>query len=223
MEEIKNAPVTLIIIIITVLTSLGAFSNAKLMSDYIFEPVRVNRNKQYYRFFTSGFLHADQMHLIFNMISLFFFGPFVETGFKTIFGSSMGSLLYAAMYLLALPMALLPTYFKNKNNPYYRGLGASGAVSAVVFAGLLLAPTILIGIYIIPPFIPGFIFAPLYLVISAVMEKRAKDNVNHSAHIWGSVFGLVFVIIAGFAIAGVNIPESCIAQIKWWLASKGIG
>jgi membrane associated rhomboid family serine protease len=218
MNEIQYAPVTLILLAATVIASLSAFNNSNMMSDWVFNPVRVNRNRQYYRFFTSGFIHADQLHLIFNMLSLFLFGPFVEAGFVGIFGKAQGHLLYLIMYLAALPLCLLPTYNKNKNNPYYLGLGASGAVSAVVFAGLLLTPTIRVGLFVIPPIIPGFIFGPLYLVVSAIMEKQAKDNINHSAHIWGAIFGLVFVIVTAYAIANFNAVESCITQIRWFLS-----
>jgi membrane associated rhomboid family serine protease len=221
MQEITNAPITFIIILLTVLTSLAAFNNAKLMGDYIFDPMRVSKRKQYYRFITSGFLHADAAHLIFNMLSLYFFGPPVEVVFKAVMGQSTGSMLYVLMYLSALLICLLPTFFKNRNNPYYLGLGASGAVSAVIFSVLLLGPTTEVIFIVIP--MPGFIFAPLYLIISAVLEKRGRDNVNHSAHIWGALYGLAFTWLAFYTIKNINVMESCIEQIKWWLAQKGIG
>lgn len=214
--------VTLIIVIITVGISLLGFNNHKLIGDLIFDPVRVNNNKQYYRFITSGFIHADYIHLTFNMLSLYMFGGFVENAFISIF-HEYGRLLYALMYLLALIFSLLPTYKKNKYNEYYLGLGASGAVSAVVFAGLLLAPTILVGLFILPPIIPGFIFGPIYLLISYYLDKQQKDNINHSAHIWGALFGLAFVVVAGYFIAHQPVIQNCLDQIKFYLAEKGIG
>jgi membrane associated rhomboid family serine protease len=102
------------------------------------------------------------------------------------------------MYLLALFVCLVPTYLKHKNDSYYRSLGASGAVSAVVFAGILFEPTMKIGFFFIPPIIPGYIFGPLYLLVSTYLGKQAKDNINHSAHIWGALFGIAFTVIAAF-------------------------
>ena len=105
-------------------------------------------------------------------------------------------MLYLGMYLLALFVCLIPTFIKHKNDYYYRSLGASGAVSAVVFAGILFDPTAKLGFFFIPPVIPGYIFGPLYLILSTVLEKRSQDNVNHSAHIWGALFGIGFIIAA---------------------------
>ena len=130
--------ITVIIIIVTALVSFGAFRNEKLLNDLIFYPPAVTENKQYYRFITCGFIHADFAHLLFNMFSLYLFGDLVEKQFQSIFGET-GKILYLVMYVLALVVSLLPTYFKNKHNQYYRSLGASGAVSAVVFAGLMMA------------------------------------------------------------------------------------
>lgn len=190
--------ITIIIIIITALISFISFRNEKIMNDLIFYPPAVTENKQYYRFITCGFIHADFAHLIFNMLSLYLFGRFVEEQFVSIFGSG-GKILYLVMYVLALIVSLLPTYFKNKHNQNYRSLGASGAVSAVVFAGLMIAPYIKVGLFIIPPIIPGFVFGPLYLIISAWLDRKGGDNINHSAHIWGALFGVAFLIVAGYA------------------------
>jgi membrane associated rhomboid family serine protease len=156
------------------------------------------------------------------MLSLYMFGDYVEKAFDQLFGEK-GKFLYALMYLLALVVCLLPTYQKNKHNPNYLGLGASGAVSAVVFAGLLLTPTILIGLFILPPIIPGFIFGPLYLILSGYLAKKGGDHINHSAHIWGALFGLAFVIGAGYLIANYPVIQNCLEQISWYLKEKGIG
>jgi membrane associated rhomboid family serine protease len=188
--------ITVIIIIITVLISLTAFNNSKVMNDLIFYPPAVSSNKQFYRFITCGFIHADYGHLLFNMLSLYFFGQFVEGAFAYIFGSA-GKLLYLLMYVMALVASLLPTYFKNKNNQFYRSLGASGAVSAVIFAGILLDPLNKIYLMFIPIGIPGFVFGPVYLLISAWLDRKGSDNINHSAHIWGALFGVTFLIVAG--------------------------
>lgn len=210
--------ITLIIVIITALISFSAFNNEKIMNDLIFYPPAVTNNKQYYRFITCGFIHADFAHLIFNMISLYLFGKFVEDKFVEIFDKG-GKILYLAMYLLALIVSLLPTYAKNKNNQYYRSLGASGAVSAVVFAGLMIAPYVKVGLFIIPPIIPGFIFGPLYLIISAWLDKKGGDNINHSAHIWGALFGLVFLIIVGKISGKYEAIPEFIRGVQFYLNS----
>jgi membrane associated rhomboid family serine protease len=209
---------TLIIIIITAIISFAAFSNDKIMNDLIFYPPAVTSNNQFYRFITCGFIHADLGHLIFNMFSLYMFGKFVEEKFNDIFGTG-GNLVYLLLYISALVVSLLPTYFKNKNNQHYRSLGASGAVSAVVFAGLMIAPYIKVGLFIIPPVIPGFVFGPLYLIISAWLDKKGKDNINHSAHIWGALFGIAFLIVAGAVSGRYNAVEEFINGIRLYFSN----
>ena len=205
--------IRVIIIIITVLVCLSALRNEKIMNDLIFYPPAVSKNNQYYRFITCGFIHADWGHLLFNMISFYFFGQFVETAFEYIFGTG-GKLLYLLMYVLALIVSLLPTYFKNVDNHYYRSLGASGAVSAVIFAGILLDPANKIYLMFIPVGIPGFVFGPVYLLISAWLDRKGSDNINHSAHIWGALFGVAFMIIAGYASNEYNAVEEFVNKIR---------
>ena len=131
--------ITLIIIIVTCLVSFGGFGSQKIIDDLIFYPPAITQHNQWYRFFSCGLIHSDIGHLAFNMISLYLFGDFVEKGFGTIFGDK-GRALYLLMYVLALFFCLLPTFAKHKNDYYYRSLGASGAVSAVIFVGILLEP-----------------------------------------------------------------------------------
>ncbi|HEX2535340.1 MAG TPA: rhomboid family intramembrane serine protease [Chitinophagaceae bacterium] len=204
--------ITLIIVIITVLVSLGAFNNQKMMDDLIFYPPAVTRQKQVYRFFTCGLIHADFGHLLFNMLSLYLFGIGVEREFQGIFGS-LGKGYYLFLYVSALLVSLLPTYFKNKDNYHYRSLGASGAVSAIIFAGLLLAPLSSVFLFFIPIPIPGFIFGPLYLLASTYMDRKGGDNINHSAHLWGALYGLAFVIIA-CRVVDYPVLETMIQQVK---------
>lgn len=207
---------TVIIIIITALISITAFRNEKVMNDLIFYPPAVSAHNQYYRFITCGFIHADIAHLAFNMISLYLFGRFVEDQFTDIFGSG-GRMLYLTLYILALIVSLLPTYFKNRNNPHYRSLGASGAVSAVVFAGLMIAPYVKVGFFFIPPIIPGFVFGPLYLIISAYLDRKGGDNINHSAHIWGALFGVAFLIIVGAVSKEYDAIDQFVQGIRYYL------
>jgi membrane associated rhomboid family serine protease len=210
--------ITLIIIIITALISFTAFSNEKIMNDLIFYPPAVTTGNQWYRFVSCGFIHADIAHLAFNMISLYLFGQFVEEKFIDIFGGT-GKLLYLVMYVLALIVSLLPTYFKNRHNQQYRSLGASGAVSAVVFAGLMIAPYVKVGLFIIPPVIPGFVFGPLYLIVSAWLDRKGGDNINHSAHIWGALFGVFFLIVAGALSQQYNAVDEFIRGVQFYFRS----
>jgi membrane associated rhomboid family serine protease len=187
---------TLAIIIFTSLVSITTFGNRKMVQELIFYPPAITKQGQWYRFFTCGLLHADWEHLLFNMLSLYLFGATVENYFKSelLFGE-MGQVFYMVLYILALLFSLIPTFFKHRNDYQYRSLGASGAVSAIVFAGILFNPTAKLGFFLIPPIIPGYIFGPLYLLLSTWLEKKGKDNINHSAHIWGALFGIGFTVL----------------------------
>ncbi|MBS1566677.1 MAG: rhomboid family intramembrane serine protease, partial [Bacteroidetes bacterium] len=170
--------ITLIIIIVTCAVSIPAFSNPRLMDDLIFEPPAITYRKQYYRFFTCGFIHANFIHLFVNMYTLWIFGQITERDFLWHFGKS-GRWLFLLMYLSSLFFCLLPTYGRNKDNYNYRSLGASGAVSAVVFAFIFLNPLQGLGpIGFADVFhIPGFVFGIAYLVISSVLDKRGGGNI----------------------------------------------
>lgn len=187
--------INLVLVIITVLVSLGGFSSKRVLDDLIFYPPAITQRGQWYRFFSCGLIHADVAHLLFNMLALYLFGEKVEETFIGLFGPN-GRWLYLGMYLSALLMSLLPTYLRHRDDDHYRSLGASGAVSAVVFAYIVFYPMSKIGFFILPPIIPGFIFGPLYLLLSAWLDKRGTDNINHSAHIWGALYGLLFVSVA---------------------------
>lgn len=212
--------ITLIIIIATVIVSIAAFNNQQVMDNLIFYPPAVTEKNQYYRFITCGFIHADIAHLAFNMISFYLFSnALVEPAFIQFFGD-YGRALLLVMYVLALIVCLLPTYWKNKNNENYRSLGASGAVSAVIFAGIIIAPQLQMGFFIIPPVIPGFIFGPLYLICSYYLDKKGGGNINHSAHIWGALFGVVFIIVATKFYSQYDAWTNFVEQIKEYFATK---
>lgn len=205
--------VTLIITIITSIISFMAFSNQKLMNDLIFYPPAVANNNQWYRFFSCGLIHADFMHLLFNMFAFYMFGQLVEQAFQQIFPQT-GMFLYIVLYVSSLAVSLIPTYMQHREDPYYRSLGASGAVSAVIFAGIFLFPTKGIGIMFIPIAIPGFIFGPLYLIISGLLNKKGGGNINHSAHIWGALYGLVFTMVTSIVLSDYNLFENFMQQIR---------
>ncbi len=204
--------ITIIIIAITSIISFSAFSNERLTGTMIFDPPAVSERNQWYRFFSCALIHGDFFHLLFNMWTLYSFGSFVELYFNAIFGS-LGPIVYVALYVISQFLCLLPTYLEHKHNHYYRSLGASGAVSAVVFAGIMLSPATGMGILFIPFSIPGFIFGPLFLIVSAYIAKRGGGNINHSAHISGAVAGVGIYIVACFALTTYNPLTSFYVQV----------
>jgi membrane associated rhomboid family serine protease len=200
--------ITLFIIIITCLISFAGFNNQKVIDDLIFFPPAVANQNQYYRFFTCGFIHANYMHLGFNMYSFYIFGGAVEQQFLAAFGDK-GKWLYLLMYISSLFFCLIPTYSKNKANYHYQSLGASGAVSAVVFAYIFFDPLRRIGLVFLPQnfMIPGFVFGLLYLIISSYMDKKGGGNINHSAHIFGALYGISFLIVTGSFLSNYNLLQ----------------
>jgi membrane associated rhomboid family serine protease len=205
--------ITLAIIVVTCIISFVAFSNHQIIESLIFDPIAITYKKQWYRFITCGFIHADIQHLGFNMLSFYFFGKIVEPYFNIIFGNN-GKAMYILMYVAALVVCLLPTYTKHRTNDHYRSLGASGAVSAIVFAGIFLQPLNKIYLFLIPVGIPGFVFAPIYLGISAYLSKKGGSNINHSAHIWGSIFGIAFLIVACALFSSYRPLASFIEEVQ---------
>lgn len=183
--------ITLIIIAITVIVSLVAFSNNELLNKLIFYPAQMNTPGEYYRFITAGLIHADFIHLFFNMYVLYVFGENVEYVYTAYIGKPY---LFGVMYFLALIAASLPSFAKHRNNYYYRALGASGAVAAVLFSFVYYAPWTMLYLFGIVP-IPAIVFAVIYLVYSAYAAKKGQDNIGHDAHFWGAVFGFVFTLI----------------------------
>jgi membrane associated rhomboid family serine protease len=180
---------TLIIIAVTVLVSWQAFEKPRLIDRLILWPPAVDRKHQYDRLVTHGFIHADWQHLLFNMITLFFFGRAIEPVFTQELG--MGG--YVLFYLSALVVAILPTYLRHRHDPNYRSLGASGAVSAVLFAYILLAPWSLIFVFFLP--VPAIVYAIAYVAYSFWMDRQGGDNINHSAHLSGAIYGVLFMLL----------------------------
>ena len=210
--------VTVIIIILTVLVSIAGFRSEKVIDDLIFYPPAIIQNKQYYRFVTCGFIHADIGHLFFNMYAFYLFGEGqIKNGTENIFLSVFGDygrLLYIVMYVLALVACLIPSFQRNRANPNYRSLGASGAVSAVVFAYILFNPLQGVGLIFIPVFIPGFLFGIIYLVVSWWLDRKGGGSINHSAHIWGALFGVIFFIIASKLFSDYPVLDHFVESVK---------
>ena len=186
---------TVIIIAITCIVSILCFNGTLNGNKLIFNAYQVWHRKEWYRMLTSGMIHSGWGHLFFNMLTLYFFGRVVEQYFSAAFGGVLGTVLYVVLYVSALAISSLGDLVKYRNNWNYNALGASGAVSAVLFASILFAPKMGIYIYLIPIPIPGYIFAPLYLLYCWYMAKRNMDNIGYTAHFWGAVYGILFPII----------------------------
>ncbi|MCC6286877.1 MAG: rhomboid family intramembrane serine protease [Chitinophagaceae bacterium] len=190
--------ITLVIVILTSIISIVAMSNAKMKGELIFWPAVIKSSGQYYRFLSYGLIHADYIHLSFNMLSLYSFGVFVEEHLFSApyFFDVKGKIFFLVMYVGALVISTIPDYIKYKDVYGYTALGASGAVSAVIFAGIILQPNLPIRFMFIPFDIPGYIFGILFLGLSAYLAKKGTGNIGHVAHFFGAVFGIVFTVIA---------------------------
>jgi membrane associated rhomboid family serine protease len=191
MNAPMNAPVTLILVAITCLVSWQAWERQRLFDRLILWPPAIDRKREYDRLIGHGFIHADGVHLVVNMLTLYSFGGVMEA----FFSQRIGMVGFLAFYLSAIVIAILPTYLRHRRDSRYRSLGASGAVSAVLFSSVLLDPWAGIVLFFILP-LPAIVFAVLYVGYSIWMDKRGGDNINHSAHLWGALYGMVFALAA---------------------------
>jgi membrane associated rhomboid family serine protease len=200
---------TLIIVLVTSIVSVLAFSRPEMMYRLQFNPYQVYHRKQYYRLLTHALLHADWVHLFINMFVLFSFGSAVEHYFGRL--ENMGIMRFPVLYFLllyvgAVVFSSLTTLHKHKDNHWYNSVGASGGVSAVVFTSIFFAPWQNLLLYAVIP-IPGIIFGLLYLAYSHYMSRKASDNINHDAHFVGAVFGLIFPLLIDFNLLGTFINQ----------------
>lgn len=200
---------TLILIILTVGISWYAWQNPSLLDKWVMHPSRVSKYNEYYRFITSGFIHADVGHLIFNMFSLYFFGEAMEMFLGQIFGSN-GTFYYLALYIAGIIVSEIPTFLKHRKNSGYKSLGASGGVSALLFAFILLAPLQKVCLYF-AICIPGFIFGAIYMAYSFYESRKMGGRVNHDAHLYGAIFGILFMAV----LLPASIPNF-FEQIASW-------
>ncbi len=184
---------TIIIIAITVLVSLGAFNSIELKHKLILYPFGMNRPSEYYRLLSSGFIHEDIPHLAFNMYALYIFGQNMEIQFAML----SFSWVFVILYITGIIVASLPAMFKHRLHSYYSALGASGGVSAIIFAFIYYHPWSRIGMVLIPGIgIPAIVFAVLYLIYSAYSARKGSGNIGHDAHFWGGVYGFVFAFFS---------------------------
>ncbi|MBI9033686.1 MAG: rhomboid family intramembrane serine protease [Bacteroidales bacterium] len=186
--------IIVLILGITVLVSFLSFSNRELFYKLSFNPYSIQERKQWYRYFSYAFIHADWFHLAINMYVLYVFADQVLDSFLFFFGPK-GYLFFLLLYIGGIVFSVVKDYGQYKNEPMYNAVGASGAVSAIVFASIIILPSQKLFIFPLPIPLPAYIMGVLYLVYSAYMAKRGKDNIGHNAHFWGAVFGVVFTLV----------------------------
>ncbi|MDO7744349.1 MAG: rhomboid family intramembrane serine protease [Pedobacter sp.] len=186
-EYLQNTPVASIIFIFTLVTSIYAFNDESLMAKFMLHPYSVYRKSNVYTLLTSGLIHGSWMHLAFNMFTFFFFAFRLE--------STLGSWRFALVYFIGLILSDIPSVIKHKNDMFYHSLGASGAISAVLFSYILFYPLTTLMIFPLPIPIWAALFGVLYLVYSYYMSKSSRDNINHDAHLFGAITGIIVTIL----------------------------
>ncbi len=187
--------VTYIIIIINCIVSFVGFSNKDFFEKYLYRPYNIHQNrKEWYRVFTSTFLHANWPHLFFNMWSLYIFGSMLEHYEFPLFFQEKAEFYFILLYVGGIIVSALPTFEKHKENYSYAAVGASGAVSAVVFSFIVINPAAPLSLMFIPFSFSAWMFGGLYLIYSWYMAKNGRDNIGHDAHLWGAMFGIAFTL-----------------------------
>ncbi|MEY4109914.1 MAG: hypothetical protein RLZZ46_268 [Bacteroidota bacterium] len=186
--------VTNLLMVLTIASSVYAFSNRDFFFRARFLPFVMDHSYQWYRFLSYAFIHADYFHLGVNMYVLYTFGNFTEDIFGIAF-EGKGEIYYFLMYLFAAICSVIPAYEKNKRIASYSAVGASGAVSAVVFSSILFNPNSGMGILFIPFYLPAWLFGMLYLVYSWYMANKGDSQIGHDAHLFGALFGIGFTLL----------------------------
>ncbi|NRA13554.1 MAG: rhomboid family intramembrane serine protease [Crocinitomicaceae bacterium] len=195
-----------VILIVTIIVSLMAFKDSSLKEKLMYIPYDVKHHNNYARIFGHVLIHADYMHLAFNMMALYFLGDLfltadaykyvgVDGSLYSEYGELTGQAHFLVLYVLGGLFSTLIPYIRHQDNMVYRSLGASGAVSAVVFAAILWNPTVNINLMFIPIDIPAYIFGPLYLAFEFYQDRKGKSGIAHDAHIGGAIFGIAYVLI----------------------------
>ena len=191
--------ITYTLLAIMVIFSLYCFNDRKAMGKYLFHPYSIYHHGEHYRFLTHAFIHGDYMHLAFNCLALYSFGPILEQGyFPYLFGERMGKVFYILLFTGGIYAASFTEYFRNRNNPQYSSLGASGAISSIIFCFIMISPLKNISLFFFP--MQGWIAGVLLLGVSYYLIRRKKttaysDNISHESHFWGALFGVAFIMI----------------------------
>lgn len=186
---------TLIIIVLTVYVSYEGIKNPTWRSSFLFNPYEISKGRETLGVLSHSWFHADWQHLIFNMLSLYMLGTLLESVWISDFGSAKGMVLYVTLYLSGGIASTIIPYLRHQHDSQYRSLGASGAVSAVVFAAILWEPTTRLGFFFIPIPIPAYIFGPLYLLLEYYAMKKGNTGIANDGHLSGALFGILFVLL----------------------------
>lgn len=186
--------ITEIIVILTCLVSWQGFNNQNLQNKFLFIPYEVKHSKEYYRIISHMMIHADVTHLAFNMISLYYLGSYLEMELVHSYGN-LGLYYYIVLYFAGGIAATILPFYKNSNNSMYRSLGASGAVSAVVFATIMWNPELELMLLFIPIPIKAYILGPIYLAVEYFSMRKGGSGIAHDAHLGGALFGILFVLL----------------------------
>lgn len=187
MEYLNQTPVASLILVFTVVTSIYAFNDHTLYGKFMLHPYSVYRKNKLYTLITSGMIHSDWMHLIFNMMTFFFFAFTLE--------AQIGSFRFGLIYFLSLILSDIPSVLKHKDDFWYNSLGASGAISGVLFSYILFYPLSKLYLFLIPIGIPAVLFGGLYLMYCVYASKQSRDNINHDAHFFGALTGIIITIL----------------------------
>lgn len=188
-----NITITIILVVITAVISLSVLNNPQQKNKLLFHPMTIKHRGQWYRFLTSGFIHADIPHLAINMFVLWSFGTAIETVYYPAVFGNMAIAYYLALYLGGIIVASIPSYLRHHNDPRYAALGASGGVASVVFAVIVFSPWQNLYLFAAIP-IPQIIAGVLYIAYSWYQDKKARDNIGHMAHLTGAIWGFVFTV-----------------------------
>lgn len=186
--------ITVLLLLICVVVSYLCFKDSMLFNKLKHWPYGVIHHKEYYRLISSGFVHGSWIHLLINMFVFWQFGEIVELYYQQIFGPVLGRVFYLLLFLITIVFADMSTLYKHRDNPNYAAVGASGAVSGIVFVYILFEPWNMLYLYMVIP-IPGFVAGIAYLAYSSWAAKNSRDNVDHDAHFYGALFGIIFTIL----------------------------
>jgi len=217
MEYLMAAPVASAIFAITLATSIWAFYSDNIYENMILNAQEVAHGRRVYTLITSGFIHADIMHLLFNLLSYYFFAFTLEAGIPQVGFQGLGHWQFGLLYFVSLILSDLPTVYKHRNDGWYNCLGASGAVSAVIFSFILFLPMGRMGMMLIPGIdLPAFVFGILYLIYCNYASRKGVGNINHDAHFFGALSGLLITVILNPHVVHSFIEQTTAGVQSWF-------
>jgi membrane associated rhomboid family serine protease len=204
--------ITHFILIISIFLSLKAFNDKIFFYQLSFSPYEVKHNGKWFKVITHAFVHADFTHLIFNMFVLWQFGEAMEITMKNHFGV-LGGIYFLLLYFGGILFSTFISFSRHQDNQSYVSVGASGAVSALIFAGIIMMPEMRLAPIFFPFPIPGFIFGFIYITAEIIMDKVGKTNIAHDAHLLGALFGILFI-----SVLDIQILKDFLAFVKWYIS-----